>query len=182
MQIDADIDVVEIVFAVDDERDGALRQAAVCAFHSACVTSRLECAQQAINEIRFRVCCETRSNRVDDLLSCEGAAERNVAFTDAVTAPSADFRARMRNRIRVAIDDTNLTIIEVRVAARKLLERMLGSEPLRQQVDREPVIAWIRETLRDGYSGVRPDRAIAVKTYCDGIAGGCKPELPGSRA
>ena len=49
--------------------------------------------EQAINEIRFCVCCETRSNRVDDLVSCEGAAERNITFTDAVTAPSADLRS-----------------------------------------------------------------------------------------
>jgi hypothetical protein len=104
------------------------------------VARRREGLHQPLVEARPRLRFVARRERIEHRLSREHVAERDVALADAMTRPRPQFRARAGDG-GFAVDDRDLAVVRVGVVREELIERLRGRMALREQVDREIVVA-----------------------------------------
>src|SRR5262249_51171252 len=88
----------------------------------------------------------------------------------------------VRGRLVLTIDNCDLAVFAIGVVGEKLRQRLLRGAPLREQADREIVVARIGSALRESRAGIRAQRTVAVEPGRNRIAGDSDAELPAAWA
>src|SRR5262245_4395955 len=89
---------------------------------------------------------------------------------------------RVRDCRAFAIDDGNLAVLAIGIVCKKLSQYLRRSASLREQADREIVVAWIGGPLRESCAGIRAQRTVTIEADRKGIASNPDAVLPAARA
>src|SRR5262249_20718916 len=115
VKIDAQVDFGRIPAVDDAYPGGALRAVASVRHLTARITTAFQGPQQSLFERRLGLLEKTADDALDGLRTGQAVAVGGVVRTYGVAGPFPDTGAGVRHDIGLAVDDTDLPVVEIRV-------------------------------------------------------------------